>query len=195
MRYNEITAKLNEAAKFKFNVFVEISYAVGQRRTGFEISRMFEGSTANEVEIKAEAELDAYFEQNPKATSVPGWKSEGKVEYPLYDPDEPNKQYVIADIFVVEEPKVTKPAKKSKASATARTISSEEVAEVLFGNERNAWYQADLDYLAYENDKESALDRANQFNLELDGIPYKFVDCKRFDNDGDMGWIWHVAPK
>lgn len=186
-----LSGKLNEAAPShgsKFDVFVFAQFE--GKNNDLLFKKSYPASNEDEANKKALAELSRAYDKGLDVSKIKGWEFvEETTDRSYMDPDSP---YSISHIEPVA--KAGKEGKLNKAEAIK--VSSQTIAEVLHGQDQMRWFNADLDGLAYDGDKEEALHIAKQFEpISAQGRDFYFVDAKAFDNDGDMGWYWILAPK
>ncbi len=192
MRYSEI--QLSEANGSKFNVYVEVLQE--DRDSSLIFKKAFKATDATHAKSKAEKELKRYFAGNGSRTDIPGWTNMGQASDGIqsyYDEDE---------FYEIQSVKAITGSTKKGASPYDLTDSvraySQSIADALYGAKQSEWFQADLDGLAYDGNeaKGEALEVANRFApIYFKGEDRYFVDAKTYNNDGDMGWIWTLAPK
>ncbi len=190
MRYSEI--QLSEASGKKFNVYMEIKYP--DKNLWAQYKKSFTANDDRGAANKANAELEKAYDKGLDISKVKGWehiKDENDGSYM-------NPEYPFSIDYVKE---ITGPKKKGASpynlSDSVRAYSSH-IAEALHGRQQSEWFQSDLDGLAYDGNeaKEEALEAANRFApIYFEGEDRYFVDAKTYNNDGDMGWIWTLAPK
>lgn len=188
--YNSIL----EAPGSKFNVYVEVLQE--DRDSSLIFKKAFSATDAKHAKSKAERELKRYFSGQASRIQIPGWTNMGQavdgIQY-YYDEDE---------FYQVHDVKPITGSKKKGASPYDLNDSvraySQSIAKALHGRQQSEWFHADLDGLAYDGNeaKEEALEAANRFApIYFEGEDRYFVDAKVYNNDGDMGWIWTLAPK